>query len=105
MLHDRLVSALQKAGATVTEKERYFSGRVDAETRKFHKQFEATLNGQRIDWYTQENWNEKLGDHDGRLAVSHVTKRSPHTDAMTDCFCDSYSSNIKGAVYLLTRTF
>jgi len=103
MLHTRLVSALTKAGAKVVEIERYFSGNVDAETRKFNKHFEATLGDERINWYTQENFNTKLGDNDGKLYVSFVTKRSPHTDAMTDLFMDSHADTINRSLWLLQR--
>jgi hypothetical protein len=103
MLHSRLVSALKKAGASVRELDRGFSHKVDPETVKYDKHFEASLDGERIDWYTSENFNEKLGRNDGRLFVGFVTKRSPHTDTMTDCFCDSYRDTIKASVWLLNR--
>jgi hypothetical protein len=101
MLHSRLVSALKKAGASVRELDRGFSHKVDPETVKYDRWFKAELNGNSIDWYTQENWNEKLGRNDGRLAVSFTTWRSPHTDTMTDCHCDSYADTIKRSLWLL----
>ena len=109
MLHTRLVSAITKAGGTVRELDRGFTrpehllSEGEKRHRKFDRWFEATLDGERIDWYTSENFNDKKGDYDGRLYVGYVTKRSPHTDSMTDCFCDSYRDTIKAAVGLLNR--
>ena len=95
MLHTRLVNALTKAGATVSEDcDRQFSD-------PFYKMFVATYRGQSIDWYTSQNWNNKTKEYDGRLYVGHTTWRSPHTDVMTDCFCDSYRDTIKGSLALL----
>ena len=95
MLHNRLVSALEKIGATITEN----TDRTRPD--RFYKNFVAELDGKRIDWYTSRNFNTKIGDYDDKLYVGHVTWRSPHTDSMTDCFCDSYRDTIKGAVELL----
>jgi hypothetical protein len=36
--------------------------------------------------------------------VGYLTWRSPDTDAMTDCFCDSYYHTIKSAMHLLNPT-
>ena len=96
MLHKRLVSALQKIGAKVEELNRGFKD-------PYSKHFQATLNGESIDWYTSQNFNNKLNDYDGQLYVGYVTKRSPHTDSQTDCFCDSYRDSIKAAIGLLNR--
>lgn len=93
MLHKRLVSALEKIGATVE----------DWTHHSANKQFRATLDGEQIDWYVSKNWNKKLGAYDDQLYVGYVTKRSPHTDSMTDCFCDCYRDTIKAAVALLER--
>jgi len=103
MLHARLVSALKKVGAEVTELDQggHFNATVSEKVKDTHKWFKATLNGNCIDWYTSENYNLKLGQYDGRLFVGHVTMRSPYTDSMTDCFCDSYRDTIKGAIGLL----
>jgi hypothetical protein len=99
MLHANLVKALVKAGATVLEHKRFGDD-------KPADHFFATFEGQKIDWYTQDYFNPKTLKHEeGRLAVCYVTMRSPHTDAQTDCFCDSYRDTIKGAVDLLTRKF
>lgn len=103
MLHDRLVSALKKAGATVTELNRGFSSKVSEDVKNFYRWFQAELNGEKIDWYTSQNFNVKKKDYDGRLYVSCVTKRSPQTDSMTDCFCDSYADTIRRAVHFLNR--
>jgi len=96
MLHKRLVTALVKIGAKVEERERGF--------KDTHcKHFVATLGSESIDWYTSRNWNKKLNDYDDQLYVDNVVKRSPHTDAMTDCFCDSFRDTIKAAIGLLSR--
>ena len=96
MLHKRLISALQKIGAKVTELNRGFKD-------PYSKWFQATLNGEAIDWYTSQNFNIKLNDYDDQLFVSYVSKRSPDTDSQTDCFCDSYAETIRRSLYLLQR--
>jgi hypothetical protein len=101
MLHDRLVSALVKDGATVTEEKSYFCMSVSDHSRAMHKRFRAEKNGKHIVWSTQENFNEKLGANDGRLYVSFVTQPHPDTNAMYDYFADTYEHTIKGAVHLL----
>lgn len=45
-----------------------------------------------LEWYE---------DTDGY--VSCLRTPSSFTDAMTDCFCDTYYSTIKSAMYFLTR--
>lgn len=100
MLHTRLVSALKKIGAKVEERSLFRNS-----NDPHYKAFKATLGGEEIDWSTQRNFNKKLNDYDDQMYVGHVTKRSPDTDAMTDCFCDSYRDSIKGAIHLLQRGY
>ena len=35
--------------------------------------------------------------------ITHFTLRSDQTDAMTDCFCDSYFYSIKSAIHYLNN--
>lgn len=84
--HLRLVAALTKAGATVTAMDH----RPDA--------FIATKGARVVCWYTQEGYPNK-----DRPAATCVHWPSPHTDAQTDCFCDSYYHTIKAAVASLDR--
>lgn len=93
MLHNRLVSALKKIGAEVTD--------ITRGDNPHYRHFTASLGRETIDWHTQENFNDKKGEFDGRLYVSFVTKSSPDTDVMTDYFADSHEETIKGAVNLL----
>jgi hypothetical protein len=86
MDHIRLVNALTKAGATVTKDEHH-------PTR-----YQATKGERYILWFTQDGYPKPE-----RLAAVCVHTPSPHTDVMTDCFCDTYHDTIKGAVHALTR--
>jgi hypothetical protein len=86
MDHNRLVAALTKAGATITTSDH----RAD--------QFYATKGTRTVQWYTQEGFPNKE-----RPAAVCVHWASPHTDAMTDCFCDTFYHTIKGAVASLDR--
>ena len=80
----RLLNALAKVGATVTNP-------YDDKTKapRYYKAVGKT--GNVICWYVQPHW--KTGEPE---AVS-VHSPSPHTDIMTDCFCDTYYDTIKGA--------
>jgi hypothetical protein len=71
MLHKRLVSACLKRGATITE------------TRK--GSFSATVGENLLTWHIQDD-----------RAICVCTP-SPHTDVMTDCFCDTFHHTIKAA--------
>jgi hypothetical protein len=94
MLNTRLVNALKKVGATVEEDKSY-------NVHEYQKHFIATKDGRKIDWYTQENFNEKTLENDGRLYVGSVWSRHPDTDHMTDLFMDTYVKTVKGAVKLV----
>ena len=84
MNHKRLLNALAKVGATITN--------PHADNGKEPRYFVATgKNGDKLCWYVQAHW--KTGDKE---AVS-VHSPSPHTDIMTDCFCDTFYHTIKGA--------
>ena len=74
----RLVNALKKAGATVTD--------------DGHKWI-AEKDGRLIEWFTQEGYPNK-----DKLVAVCICSPSPHTDVMTDCFCDTFHRSIKFAV-------
>lgn len=78
--HLRLTAALTKAGATVTAQEH----RPDA--------FIARKGDRLVCWYTQAGFPNAE-----RLAATCVRTPSPHTDAQTDCFCDTWHHTIKAA--------
>ena len=88
--HKRLVSAFIKAGCTVEELPRHSNHSYLATNPK---------NGKSLEWHTQaafvpatKSWDES------NPVTTYVVARSPYTDAMTDCFCDSFYDTIKGAV-------
>jgi uncharacterized Zn finger protein (UPF0148 family) len=90
MNHKRLLNALAKVGATVTN--------PHADNTKAPRYFKATgKNGEVVCWYVQKKW-----DNPEELEATSVHTPSPHTDIMTDCFCDTYYHTIKGAVGALT---
>ncbi len=49
-------------------------------------------NGNVVVWYTQSKW-----DKPEELEAVSVHAPSPHTDIMTDCFCDYFFKSIKSA--------
>jgi hypothetical protein len=93
MTHKRLVSAFRKAGCTVTEQERRGNPSFIAENPK---------TGECVEWHTQPKFvHVKGGDsyYDEKDPITtYVVARSPQTDIMTDCFCDSFYHSIKSAV-------
>ena len=85
MNHKRLINALTKAGATITN--------PHADNGKDPYYFVATgKNGEKVCWYVQKKWNDE-----SVLEAVSVHSPSPHTDIMTDCFCDTFYHTIKGA--------
>lgn len=50
---------------------------------------------QTLSFYVQKHWQSGLDE------VINFTYQSPHTDAMTDCFCDSYFRTLKSALGFL----
>lgn len=78
-LHTRLVNALTKAGATVT------NGAND--------KWIATKGDRRVEWFTQQGYPDK-----DKLRAVCICTPSPYTDVMTDCFCDTFHHTIKSAV-------
>lgn len=80
----RLLNALAKVGATVTTPHDNIGG------PRYYKAVGKT--GEVICWYVQPHWKT------GEPEATSVHSPSPHTDIMTDCFCDTYYNTIKGAV-------
>jgi hypothetical protein len=98
--HKRLVNAMVKAGMIVTP----------MEDRRTNPGYIAKnpKNGVQVQWYTQAAFvpakDGKEAYWDANIPITtHVTWCSPHTDSMTDCFCDSYYDTIKSAVAALQR--
>lgn len=56
-------------------------------------------------YYVTKNDTTLLFHENGRGSgeVNHFTLQNPETDAMTDCFCDSYFHTIKSAVRFLVE--
>lgn len=97
MTHKRLVSAFTKAGCTVTQQERRGNPSFIAKNPK---------NGKMVEWHTQPQFvfvkdGESYYDEKNPI-TTYVVARSPHTDIMTDCFCDSFYHTIKSAVGALS---
>ena len=82
MDHKRLTNALKKAGATITSDGHRHS---------------ATKGDRMIRWFTQDGFRNGEFTSENPEAVCVVTP-SPHTDSMTDCYCDRHHDTIKGAV-------
>ena len=82
---DRLVNAFKKAGATVEVKE--------SEKSLYYGRGWAELNGRRLEFSYQAGFPVE-----SKRTVSIISSRSPQTDIMTDCFCDTFFNTIKGAV-------
>lgn len=56
-------------------------------------------------YYASKNGNTLLFHENGKgsNSVYNFTWQSPQTDAMTDCFCDSYFPSIKSALHFLNN--
>lgn len=93
MTHKRLVSAFIKAGCTVTEQPSRGNPNFIAKNPK---------TGECVEWHTQPKFVHVKGGesyYDEKNPITtYVVARSPHTDAMTDCFCDSFFHTIASAV-------
>lgn len=84
MQTSRLASALTKAGATVELNKPRWDGSPDSLCV-------ARRGSRAVIWHDQEG-----------TAVA-VHSPSPHTDIMTDCFCDTFHHSIKSAVESISR--
>ncbi len=85
MNHKRLLNALAKVGATITN--------PHADNGKEPRYFVATgKNGDKLCWYVQKRWDDET-------VLEAVSVHSPHpdTDAMTDLFMDTYFRTVKAA--------
>jgi hypothetical protein len=93
MTHKRLASAFVKAGCTVEE-----------QPRRGNRNFIATnpKTGECVEWHTQPAFVFVKGGtsyyDEANPITTYVVARSPHTDSMRDCFCDSFYHTIKSAV-------
>jgi hypothetical protein len=91
MNHKRLLSALAKVGATVTDNR--------ASHNHLPNRFKAVgKNGNVVIWYTQPKW-----DKPEELEATSVHAPDPQTDIMTDLFLDTYFDTIKGVAHELSR--
>jgi hypothetical protein len=95
MNHKRLITALEKVGATVT---------ATTNGMGLANRFRAVgLNGRVLCWSIQNGWDKKTGSFDATNPEAVcVHWPSPDTDAMTDCFCDTFYKTIKAATRSLT---
>ena len=85
MDHLRLLKALTKAGATITN--------PHASNGKEPRYFVATgKSGEKVCWYVQKKW-----DDESKLEAVSVHSPHPDTDAMTDLFMDTYFHTIVAA--------
>jgi hypothetical protein len=82
MNHKRLLNALAKVGATVTNEPH----------TKTMVRYRATKGSEVLVWYAQPKWNKPE-----ELEAVSVHSPSPHTDIMTDCFCDTFYHTIRAA--------
>jgi hypothetical protein len=80
---NRLVNAFEKAGASVE---------VTESSKGYGRGF-ARLNDRALNFSFQPSYPDK-----SKSTVSVIYASSPHTDIMTDCFCDSFFDTIKSAV-------
>jgi len=96
MTHKRLVSAFTKAGCVVTNGPEWDQNRKGPSKTWVAKN---PKNGKYVTWYVQDGFNPetKTWDASNPVTVS-VCRPSKDTDAMTDCFCDSFYRSIKSAV-------
>lgn len=82
MKHNSLLKALKKVGAEVKNTNNY--------------SFTAEKDGKFVCWYATESYPDKT-----KLDATCVHTPSPHTDILTDCFCDRFYSTLKAAVAYL----
>jgi hypothetical protein len=93
--HKRLVSAFKKAGCEVINVPRFGSeGKVS--NRWMAKNVK---DGRSVEWHVQAGFDAVTKTWDeSNLITTYVVKRSPHTDIMTDCFCDTFYHTIRESV-------
>jgi triacylglycerol esterase/lipase EstA (alpha/beta hydrolase family) len=85
MNHKRLLNALAKVGATITN--------PHADNGKEPRYFVATgKNGTSLCWYVQKKWDDTV------LEAVSVHNPHPDTDAMTDLFLETFHHSIKSSV-------
>lgn len=81
MNHTRLLNALAKVGATVTNEP----------NGKSMTRFRASKGSEVLCWYAQPHWKT------GELEAVIVHAPHPDTDAMTDLFMDTFFHTIRAA--------
>jgi hypothetical protein len=84
MNHKRLLNALAKVGATITNT----TPNSDAKVLRFRA---VGKNGKMVCWYAQPHWQT------GELEAVSVHTPDPQTDIMTDLFMDFHHKSIKSA--------
>lgn len=102
--HKRLVSAMTKSGCTVQNRKRFDNDDAPSKT------WVATnpKNGRSLEWYVQAGFvpakdGKPASWDESNLVTTYIVQRSPHTDAMTDCYCDNYFHSIRAAIAEITR--
>jgi hypothetical protein len=88
MNHKRLLNALAKVGATISNPNSNRPSYFVAEGK----------NGNKVVWYAQPKW-----DNAEELEAVSVHAPNPDTDAMTDLFMDTFFHTVKGAAHELSR--
>ena len=86
MNHQRLLNALHKVGATVTNEPH----------GKSMTRFRAAKGDRVVVWYAQKKW-----DKPEELEAVSVHAPHPDTDAMTDLFMDTFFHTIRGSAEYL----
>ena len=101
--HKRLISAFKKAGFTVENLPRFSRG-----DEKSNSWMVKNAKGKSLEWHTQAGFvpakDGVPAHHDESNPITtYLVKRSPHTDIMTDLFCDSFFHTIKEVVRELSK--
>ena len=104
MTHKRLVNAFLKAGMKVENVPNWH----DKDKPSHSWMATNPKTGKCVVWHTQaafvpaKDGVEAHWDESNQI-TTHTTWRSPQTDLMTDCFCDSFYRTIKSSVDALVR--
>lgn len=85
----RLTNALKKVGATVEI--------IEIDKTHNYGRGVARLNNRVLEFTYQPGFPDR-----SKATVPIIVVPSPHTDIMTDCFCDTFFDTIKSAVAYIT---